>query len=235
MATFLQLCARLTTRSGVIGTAPVAVTGQTGRQAKCVDWIEQAYEIIQSLHPDWSFLQGTWSSSLTIGQTTYTAAQLGIASRFGEWAGDRRASGRDFQPVTLYLTATGVSNEGPLREISFEQWMSTYDRGTQVAGRPLYYCRAPDDTLRFGPKPDAAYTARGQYRKAPQILAANGDIPECPDRFHDAIVYRAMMLADEDDEAPAPVGMTRARLRYDDLLYAMRRDCLPRLTVGSRP
>jgi hypothetical protein len=233
MATFLQLCERLTTRSGVIGTAPLSVASQAGRQGRCVDWIVAAWELIQSLHDDWSFLQGEWGGALSLEVPTYGAAELGIAERFGAWKGDRGRGARRYRPTTLHDPEIGLADETPLGEVDFALWRETYDRGAQVPGRPICYCFAPDGTIRFGPRPDKAYYAQGEYRKAPQRLASDNESPDLPEAFHDVIVYRAMMLADEDDEAPAPLGFTRARLRYAELLGAMQRACLPEIEVAG--
>lgn len=230
MPTFLQLCARLTQRSGVIGAAPSTVTGQSGRQARCVDWIENAWELIQTSNPDWTFLRSTWSHALTINQTAYAAADLGITDRFGAWRGDRKASLSLYRPTTIYDSTIGVADERPLRQLPFEAWLESFDRGAQVANRPVYYCIAPDQTIRFGPKPDKAYVCRGEYRKGPQILAADSDVPDMPADYHDLIVYRAMLLIDEDDEAPTPPGIARARIRHNELLFTLQRECLPKIS-----
>jgi len=225
MPTFLQLCAKLATRSGVIGAAPVAVTGQAGRQAKCVDWIEQAWVKIQQMHGDWSFLQGEFSGTLTAGDPSYTSVDLGIASRFAEWKGDRA----DYRPLTIRNPALGLADEQPLVQISYDRWRLLYDRGAQASNRPLHYAIGPDFSLRFGPKPDKAYAVRGEYRKAPQSLAADADLPDMPERFHDIIVDRAIILISESDEAPQ--ALQSAVRAFGEGLFAMRRDLLPEITT----
>jgi hypothetical protein len=229
MATFLELCAKLARESGTINPAPPAVTGQTGRQAKGVGWIADAWTSIQNAHRDWRFLQGEFSGSLVADQTTYSATTWNI-DRFAEWKGDRR-TGRCgvYRPTTLYDPDLGQSDEGALNEISYEQWRLSYDRGSHDAMRPTVYAIAPDQTIRFGNKPDTAYTVRGEYRKTPQILAANGDIPDMPSRFHDAIVWRAIMLMSDSDEAVTALQLAQAK--YAALMMDMQRDLLPEFTV----
>lgn len=232
MSTFLQLCSLLATRSGSIGTAPAAVTGQTGRQAKCVDWVMNAWEIIQSDSTDWTWMQAeVAATALTISQTGYTGAQLGIASRFAEFKGDRDVDGIVFQPWTIYDNSIGQSDENALREIAFAQWRVSYDRNTHTAQRPTVYAIAPDSTIRFGPKPDKAYRVRGEYRKTPQVLAANGDIPELPDRFHQIIVWRAIMLIAGHDEGDPQYQF--AAQKYGELMLALQRECLPAINLGG--
>lgn len=231
MSTFLQLCALLATRSGAVGAAPAAVTGQIGRQAKCVDWIMNAWTLIQNDSPDWNWMQSEVPAvALTIDDMSYSGSDLGIATRFAEFKGDR--PGRfTYRPWTLYDNSIGQPDETPLREIPFDLWRTIYDRGTHDAQRPLEYALAPDRSIRFGPKPDKAYRVRGEYRKTPQVLAANGDTPELPDRFHDIIVWRAIMLiAGHDESDPA---YNQASAKYAEMMLNLQRDCLPRIDLGG--
>lgn len=228
MTSFLTLCSRLATRSGAIGAPPSAVTGQTGRQAKCVDWIVQAWELVQGYHADWGFLHGEWSGSLIDGSASYSADSFNI-TRFGKWKGDSDNGRYVRKPTTLYDPTIGVSDEGALTEISYEAWRERYDRGTQTPNKPAHYCIAPDQTIRFGPVPNATYSVRGEYVKSPQTLAANADEPDMPAAYHDIIVDRAIMLMAEHDEAPG--GLAAAIRSHTEKLYAMRRDLLPQITT----
>lgn len=235
MATFLQLCTRLTTRSGAIGTAPAAVTGQTGRQAVAVDCVMHAWELIQNDSTDWSWMQGEIAAvALTINDMDYSGANLGISTRFGEFKGDRLApEGFLYLPWTIYDNSIGQSDESALRQISYETWRERYDRSTHDANRPTVYALAPHDrSIRFGPKPDKAYRVRGEYRKSMQTLAADADEPDLPLRFHDIIVWRAIMVLAERDEAPVPVQL--AERKYAEMMMALQRECLPPITFGGR-
>jgi hypothetical protein len=232
MSTFLELCALLATRSGAIGTAPAAVTGQTGRQAKCVDWIMNAWTLIQNANPNWRWMQGEISAvALTINDMSYSGSDLGVATRFAAFKGDRPDGGILYRPWTIYDNSIGQSDEVPLREIAYPIWRTKYDRGSHDAQRPTEYALAPDGTIRFGPKPDAAYRVRGEYVKTPQVLAANGDTPEMPAQHHDLIVWRAIMLiAGHDESDPA---YQQASAKYGEGMLNLMRDQLPSLDLSG--
>jgi hypothetical protein len=222
VSTFLELCADLTRESGAIGTAPSSVAGQTGRQQKCVEWIIGAWRDIQNSRRDWTFLRAEWSGSLTASNMTYTGVALGI-SRFGEFLGDRPG----YHPVTVYDPVVGQDQEIELAEIGYDIWKYRYDRRSHDARQPHEYCIAPDRSIRFGPKPDKTYTVRGEYRKAAQTLAANGDEPDMPERFHELIVWRAIMLMSDADEAVQSLAL--ARSKYAALYRSLVTDCTPRI------
>ena len=59
-----------------------------------------------------------------------------------------------------------------------------------TAGRPTHATvHSKDGTIEFYPKPDSAYTLRGQ------LLVSIGDINDIPDEFHDLVVSRATIRA----------------------------------------
>lgn len=229
MATFLELCSDLARESGAVGPAPAAVTGQTGRQLKAVEWIKHAWILIQNSKANWSFMRGEWSGPVVLNVMTYSSVDFSI-TRFGEWIGDYGT----YRPVTLYDPAIGKADEGAISQISWERWKLSYDRGTHTANRPHEYCLAPDGTIRFGVKPNKTYTARGEYRKTAQVLAANLDVPDMPSRFHSIIVWRAIMLMADSDEAVE--ALTLARAKHTEMYGQMCRDLLPSFNVrGERP
>lgn len=226
MPTFLQLCVTLTEESGGAGRPPTSVVGQVGRQKKIVNWVRDAWVKVQNLSPYWRFLRGEFEKALTIGQTTYTADAWSIP-RFGEWLGDY---GRT-RTMSLYDPAIGRADQAYLRQVLWDQWRARYDFGTHAAQRPSEYAIASDGGLRLGAKPDKPYLLRGEYRKTPQILAADNDVPDMPGRFHDIIVRRAIMLMAESDEGAAALSTSSSE--YLELKAQMERELLPAFTVRS--
>lgn len=231
MSTFLELAQRLAQESGTIsGTNPAAVTSQTGRLLKIVDWTATAWTMIQNLHADWRWMQKTFSGATASGAGKYTPASWSITD-LRDWLRDNQETG--YRPHTIYLTATGVSDEGELLEISWQDWRTKYGRGTQTNNRPSEYAISPAGEFCFGPIPDDIYTAQGEYRQAAVTLAANGDTPAMPAIFHEMIVWRGLMLLAEFDEDPPKLKW--AETKYNSFLEALERNQLPVVSIGGRP
>jgi hypothetical protein len=204
---FLALCRAAELKSALVSSQQLLTTtiNQVGRHLKFVTAVADSWTDIQRSRPDWGWMRGTFTQALTIGQGSYTPANLGIASRFRAFLKDTC----DFSPHTIYDTTIGQADESPLYQISPEQWRSMYDRGVQTRTRPCHYA-LDNGNLLLGPIPDKAYTVRGWYMKAPQVLAADADTPECPDFFHDIIKWRAILDMHGQDGAFADRSVAQA-------------------------
>lgn len=210
MATFLQLVNDVERESGTISQAQelATVVNPIGRQRKIVRWTRQAWEMIQRSRDDWTFQRQPGSGSLVAGTASYTGAALGLTN-FGRWC-------RPAEPVpqiTLYDPAIGKGDELPLRQLRFEDWLNRYDLGVHDQQRPSHFAIGHDGKVYFGPTPDKAYTLRCWYRRALQTLIADSDVPYIDPDFHQVIVWRALMLLADDDEAPFEVASSTAEYR----------------------
>ena len=74
---------------------------------------------------------------------------------------------------------------------------------------------------------------RGEYRKAPQVLTANSDVPELPEEFHSIIVWAAIILMAKHDESPT--GLQAAVDTYRPMLYQLQASQLPEITTAAEP
>ncbi len=230
MSTFLQLCQGVTRESGTFtGTTPTAVTSQSGRLLKVVNWTAEAWQIIQNLHNAWRFMRTefTLSDTITIANTArYTPAAWNITDH-AEWIFEQEL-------ISMYKTATGVSDEGNLIPILWHEFRRMYTKGTQTATRPVHWAISPANQFCLGPKPDAVYTVNGEYRKTSVIMDANTDEPDLPVRFHPIIIWKGVLLLAEHDEAP-PDAMITANRKYAEYLGGLERDQLPQIRIGSEP
>lgn len=232
MSTFLELCQKTASESGTIaGTLPAAVASQSGRLLKIVNWTAAAWVSVQNLHNAWRFMRAEYTGTITQGTSRYTAASFSLTDH-AAWLRDIESEAENYLPHSLYLTATGVSDEGAIAEISWQKWRERYGRGTQDQNRPIEYAISPALEFCLGPVPDAAYTLKGEYRKTAEVLALDADVPDCPARFHDIIVWRAVMLLAEHDEAPLAVA-AQCRLKYLEILESLQRDQLPMIELGG--
>lgn len=224
MSTYLQLCQKVARESGTIsGTSPTAVTSQTGRLLDIVNFTQDAWLQIQNSRNAWAWMRKEYSSSLTSGTAKYTAASFGITD-FATWITEEDS-------LSMYLTASGVADEGELKFITWSLWRQRYSRGTQTNNRPTVVAVSPANELCFGAVPDDAYTVNGEYFQTAQVMSANTDEPNMPARFHDLIVHKALILLGMYDEEDNVV--VRAQLRYREMLYDLERDQLPAMTDGQ--
>lgn len=224
MATFLDLSQRAASESGTVnGAFPSTVVGQTGRLGKIVRWTNDAWRSIQNAHGSWRWMQSDFTSTaIASGTRAYSASALSI-TRFGEFPIRDDLEDR----YSIYLTATGVSDERPLQFMDYEAFYTTAMRGTQTNGYPIWFTVTPANEIALHPIPDASYTLRGPYRKSPQELAADDDEPEMPGRFHYLIVDAALEFLAIHDEAAfqLPLWKLRKLRGFTDL----ERDQLPRM------
>lgn len=231
---FLALVKRTARESGTIaGSGPSTVSNQTGQNLLCVEAVQHAYELIQNAHAGWRWLRAEFSTTITAAtpptEARYTAAGFGL-TRFAEWWRD--APG--YRPMRLYQTATGVADESKLKEIEWETWKDKWGFGSVSANRPTEWAVAPDLRLCLGPPPNAAFTLRGEYQKGNQTLSDNTDTPEMPSQFHMAIVWRAVLLLTEHDEAAVDVYV-RAENKFAEIMGQLERVQLPQITIGGSP
>lgn len=245
---FLELCRSTRQWSGTTSNTIGSVIDQVGQIDLIVDAVAHAHDLIQSRHANWKFLRGEFSQAVSAvvppAEARYTAATLGIATRFGDWLHDRVTGPNPYRGQTAYLTATGISDQSQLTEISWETWKIKYGRGVQTTGKPTEWAVSPDGKFCPGRFPDASYTIKGEYWKSGLVLdpvvdaslnpTPNTLTPEFPAHYHMAIVWRAVLLLTEKDEAQADV-YARAEAKYSELLNQLERDQLDAITIGGVP
>lgn len=228
---FLALCKATAAQCGTIAGVPTlsTVVGASGRVAKLVAAVSDAWIDIQNERTDWIWMRRRFLGTLTIGQLEYLATDLSL-TRVGRWEKD--TIGR--KTVSVYDNAIGASDEGKITHIPYEQWVDMYDFGTHDAGRPIYWSITPESKIAFGPSPDKAYKVRGEYRLKPQVLAADADTPEMPDEFHRVIVWEAIRLLARNDEAFDAIAASG--LEYDRLRNALVNQQTPEVSMfGGGP
>lgn len=232
MSTYLQICQKVARESGEIsGVLPSTTASQSGKLLKIVNWVSDAWKDIQTeREEDWFFLNREFSGKATgIGTARYSSASWGLT----DWAFWRNV-GRFW---TIYNPTLGLSDTSDLSLMPYEDWFLRYGRGAQTPNRPSNYAIDPAGQVCLGPVPDAVYSIQGAYQRIPQVLGSTNspdtEVPICPDRHHDAITWRAMILLVEHSEATIP--MATARARYATHIVPMQRTQLPAITISQTP
>lgn len=219
---YLALCQRTARECGVSGTGPTTVLSQVGELSRIVTWVATALEDIETAHPDWQWMKREMSFVTVAGQAEYTTLQCGItAGTFGTWERYRFRN---------YPTAVGNIGEIEMGWTSYDEWRDSYSYGATryVQTRPMDAAMTPDQGLALGPYPAAGYTITGQYYRAPQILAADSDLPEMDTNYHMGIVYKAMMHYGMYESATEVVE--RGQEEFQKVMNRMNAKRMPEVT-----
>lgn len=220
--TFLELVQAVARESGTYDpdALPATTVNAAGRTLTLCQWVIEAYIQIQTERADWLWLEAEFSGSTLAAVRSYDAAAMGIASRFSRWIA---RDGRGLSYFSAYLTATGQTDEQFLDVYDWEEFRREAMVGSAAtqSGRPTIVAVAPDRKLYLHEIPDAVYTVRGRYMKAPQVLSGDADTPEMPDEFHRLIVWRALLLMGTYDEAMEQMQLwsTFANQYMDRLIF----------------
>jgi len=222
---YLELTQRLARRCGVPSASLTTVVGQTGEYQRLTDYINDAWNDIQTAHQDWDWLRTSASWVTADGQYQYTTAQCGItAGTFGMWA---RNTFRN------YPTAQGVYAEITMSWLRYDNWRDTYLYGGTRAtrSRPTEFAVGPDKSIFLGPVPSSGYTMTADYFTAPVTFAADADTPAMPAQFHMAIVYRAMMYYAGFESASEVYQ--EGEIEFGKLMRRMDSDRLPEISFAG--
>lgn len=231
----LQLCQRLQTDAGVSGTLTTTI-GQTGSLGRLVNWIDDAWNNLQTERDDWEFLRSSYlegngfSFSTVSGQSVYPLG-FGSGGAIGQFIIGRSAPGGNAALPTFaqfgkwaretfrcQSTSGGFQTEVPIDWVPYDNWRDYYMLGAMrsVKTRPIVMAVGPDKSICLAPPSDGTYTITGDYYMAPAVMQLDTDFPVgIATRFHLLIVYDALdMYADYESapEASAFAAKGRAKL-----------------------
>jgi hypothetical protein len=229
MATYLQLCQQVASDSATFAEGAIStVTGQTGRKAKVVRMVNQAWRSIQNAHHTWNWMRS--SMTLTLSEDTrYYAGSSGTDmfgdTRFGEFLcqglGDNR--------FMIYDSTIGLSDKAPMQFVPYDTFYAR-DLFNEDTGKPVRFTIAPDGRLAVHQIPDGNdYKIIAPYRKSIQTLSADSDTPEMPADFHDVIASLAVQFIHLHDEATGLLPLWKLRENFDFCRLEARQ--LPAITI----
>lgn len=203
---FLSIARRLRQEAGIAGTGPTSVVSQAGEMGRVVDWVNDAWLTIQrKQHWDWLWEQATVT---ILAATSSTAGSI---------------------PANRYLRDKARIGTARLSFRPWERFSIIYP--TQAAGTPSAWSIRPDGAFVVDAAPTASTAITVERYKLPTSMAADSDIPAMPERFHMAIVWRALMDASDYDEAG--VSRTTAATKYAEVLGDALSEGRPVLSLGA--
>lgn len=220
---FLQLVQRLHQESRTSGSLPATTEGQSGDAKKLVDWTATAWLDIQNERDDWFFMRQSVQFTTTSGQSSYTAAEAGLAS-FGNYKRDS---------FRAYPASVGAAAEMELEYVPWDAFRNTYLFGVQrtISRRPHDFTVDPAKNFVLGPIPDDAYVVNGEAYAMPTPFAHDADLSTMPPQFHLMIVWLALMYYAQSEGAPE--SYTFGQNQYERMKKALMRDQLPEVQLGG--
>lgn len=224
---FLQLVNRARVECGVSGASTPLVTAQnlTGESARIASWVNSAWEDIQTSKEDWQWMREPVQFNTVTQQQIYTPTDAGVVSTFGNWKRD-----------SFRCSSVGQSYRDE-QLLNYMDWSTfrnlyIYSNMRTTYARPVVVTIDPEKSLGFGSIPDQPYVITGEYYVKPTQFSADTDAPPTafPDRFHLAIVYRAMMFYGGYEAAPEVYQ--RGETEFKRLMNRIEIDQLPTLVSG---
>ena len=218
---FLELVQRTRRECSATGSVPSTVVGQTGMNARLVDWVSDAWKKIQEEQEYWKFLHKEFEFELSTTAMDYPPyAPAGAHAGLQDWARWVPAS------LRLYTPGSSYADEQFLNFFHYEDFRNAYRMGARNTGRPMAFTIRPrDSAIMFDVQPDQVYVCAGEHYSKPVILTSNTDTPQVEERFHMLIVYEAMLSYGIDQSAVEVIS--RAQKGRNDLMPSFQRKYLP--------
>lgn len=183
--TFLELCRAVRTECSVAGVGPDTVAGQSGTYAKLVNWVRQSYIEIQNRYINWKFLHAHYVHSQE--------------RMMREFAGD--VDSPSIAPpddLNIWSLDTFTLFGQQVDVVEYHDKTVTLEYGVE---KPAVIV-LPDNSLLVQNLEAGVFPSfQADYYRKPQILKKNDDVPWMPEQFHYLIVYRAMMMYGNYDNA----------------------------------
>jgi hypothetical protein len=220
--TFLQLCQLTREKCGISGNGPVSVVNQSGEMLRIINWVQESWIELQGLSTEWGWMREDFSFDTAPAQESYGPLSAGL-TQFLRWHTDT---------LRCYRTDVGIPDEQFLVEWDYKVFRDTYQYASQTPSRPVVFAVHPrTKSLILGPIPEAIYTVRGEYQRAPRPFTSGSDIPELPEQYHMLIVYGAMKRYAFYENAPEVAA--GADMMYRQMLSQLMVDQIPEVTYGE--
>lgn len=223
---FLQLAQAVKRESGLSGGGPSAYASATGDDLRIFNWVNWAARDIALAREDWRWRRGSATAASTTTQANTAATAFGLTD-FASWKGENYV----YKP-SAYRISDGASTERKLVWMTYDQFRMTFMVGDQTPGVSTYWSISPSEEFLLGPAPDSAHFIRADYVKDYTDLAADGDVPAMPARFHMLIVWRALLEYGGYDAASEVYQ--RAQQNYQLMWTSLVQNQLDTPTVAAR-
>ena len=224
---YLSLCQTVGQLAGIPGCVPgvypTTTIGVTGEFARICSWVNIAWSEIQRHREDWNWLRNPVQFNTVAETQRYSPATVG-ATNYSIWKMDS---------FRIYLQAAGIETQVPLEDSDYEAFYNYFLLGARTVtyAFPTVICMDPQDNLCLGLRPNDVYVVNGEYFQNPQVFALDADIPLCAARFHQSIVYRAMMKYGAYEAAGEVIA--EYQTLYNEIINKMEFAQTPNIEMGG--
>ncbi|MCF1431347.1 MAG: hypothetical protein LPD71_00125 [Shewanella sp.] len=180
---FLELAVSLRQECSVSGSGPISINDNRAEYQRIIKWIREANIELQGKYANWKFL---WTEASLTTEADKNNYLPGV---------ELPANIRLYRPLRFFC------DDMKVREVD---WLTIRHFGVRENdyGQPTHLTIMPNNGLKLYPKPDKPYSLYYEYYKKPQILEEAYDVPWIPETWHKLIVYRAMMMYADYENAP---------------------------------
>lgn len=221
---FLELVNRVKTESARSGGQIGGVGVASGDDKRIVNWVASAWVELQN-ECDWRWMRKSVDKDLAAGKQAYSASDFSIVD-FRRWVEET---------PTYYPVVYQVAAPAAVGEVHFQDY-ELFRRGFIVSptapGSPQVWSVGFNDDLLIGPTPDVAWKIKIDYWSDVTRMALDADEPSMPARFHEILVWRALMELSSFDAAPEVYS--RAKGNYDRMHGDLRHEQGPKMTLRGR-
>jgi hypothetical protein len=219
---YLQLAQAVYREGGISGNI-TSTQNQNGEALRVAQWVALAYkEILNDQGMIWNFLHKSARVRLSAGHGIYKFSDFNLVQGV-QWDTHsmRVAVNQDMSDETFCVH---------MRYPEFRDFWQFSSR-RQTKGRPLNVAVDTETHLCVAPIPDQDYFMTLQYLIEPDALSQDDDVPVLPNRFHMAIVWRALRHYGMFESAPEVVVRADAALK--DIMQQLENDQSPEVIVGA--
>ena len=239
----LELTQTVARFSGTVDPRVISSAANSqGRVRNIVEYVREAWLEIQNEAQSWRFLTVPLPDTAVLvrGIPRVTPLTLLPGAPWANWLLGTGASRT--VPLSVWPAPTPTtenrSAERDLDVLSWGEFRISYRQGRSAenppTGQPQVVAIDPDDGLNFWPIPDVDYRLAGTYRRLPQELLNDDDIPMILPNHHMVIVRAALLKLYRHDEAP-PQALYNAEQDLLVPMRALRRRYLYGARVGPVP
>ena len=220
MSNFLQICQNVRSQSGISGSGPSNVTGQTAIYADVVRWVTESYNEIQTEHENWNFLHNTYSLAVPAFFDTITMPVEGVRVISHESFVMQDINGKrlriDYVPWSVWKVADKLYLDEDNEE-----------------GVPEYVTQLPNKSLKFHPTIQEDGVIHFEGYREPHIMVNSTDVPIIPTQYQTLIEFKALMKYSSYYNATEVFKAND--LAYKELLSKMKFSELPKDNTFTRP